>query len=167
MEFYATLGTACSRRETLEDMFRAGMTGLRLNLSHTSLKECRPLLESRFFPAARTAGVVPQLMIDLQGPELRVGQLPYPIQLREGKDVLLGDGGIPVPDKHGSGVGVINVHSRIQLMFGEQYGLEIYSEPDEGTRVVIHIPAIPYTKENAEQLEMQKYTQGRDVDEKE
>ena len=98
MEFYATLGTACSRRETLEDMFRAGMTGLRLNLSHTSLKECRPLLESRFFPAARTAGVVPQLMIDLQGPELRVGQLPYPIQLREGKDVLLGDGGIPVPD---------------------------------------------------------------------
>ena len=69
--------------------------------------------------------------------------------------------------KHGSDVGVINVHSRIQLMFGEQYGLEIYSEPDEGTRVVIHIPAIPYTKENAEQLEMQKYIQGRDVDEKE
>ena len=69
--------------------------------------------------------------------------------------------------KHGSGVGVINVHSRIQLMFGGQYGLEIYSEPDEGTRVVIHIPAIPYTKENAEQLEMQKYIQGRDVDEKE
>lgn len=98
MEFYATLGTACSRRETLEDMFRAGMTGLRLNLSHTSLKECRALLESRFFPAARAAGVVPQLMIDLQGPELRVGRLPYPIQLREGKDVLLGDGGIPVPD---------------------------------------------------------------------
>ena len=62
---------------------------------------------------------------------------------------------------------MINVHSRIQLMFGEQYGLAIYSEPDEGTRVVIHIPAIPYTKENAEQLEMQKYTQGRDVDEKE
>ena len=27
--------------------------------------------------------------------------------------------------KHGSGVGVINVHSRIQLMFGEQYGLEL------------------------------------------
>jgi len=52
-------------------------------------------------------------------------------------------------------------------MFGEQYGLGIYSEPDEGTRVVIHIPAIPYTKENVEQLEMQKYIQGRDVDEKE
>ena len=89
MEFYATLGAACQKRETLEQMFRAGMTGIRLNLSHTSLGQCRPLLESRFFPAARAAGVAPQLMIDLQGPELRVGQLPYPIDLREGKDVLL------------------------------------------------------------------------------
>ena len=80
------------------------------------------------------------------------------------KNILKDNNKVP---KHGSGVGVINVHSRIQLMFGEQYGLEIYSEPDEGTRVVIHIPAIPYTKENAEQLEMQKYIQGRDVDEKE
>ena len=26
--------------------------------------------------------------------------------------------------KHGSGVGVINVHNRIQLMFGEEYGLK-------------------------------------------
>ena len=26
--------------------------------------------------------------------------------------------------KHGSGVGVINVHSRIKLMFGEGYGLQ-------------------------------------------
>ena len=60
--------------------------------------------------------------------------------------------------KHGSGVGVINVHSRIKLMFGEQYGLSVYSEPDEGTKVVIRIPAIPYTLENAQWLEMQKYS---------
>ena len=30
--------------------------------------------------------------------------------------------------KHGSGVGLINVHTRIQLMFGKEYGLKIYSE---------------------------------------
>ena len=63
--------------------------------------------------------------------------------------------------KHGSGVGVINVHSRIRLMFGEEYGLSIESEPDEGTRVTIRIPAIPYTPENAEALELQKYIQRR------
>ena len=67
--------------------------------------------------------------------------------------------------KHGSGVGVINVHSRISLMFGPEYGLEVYSELDEGTKVVIHIPAIPYTKENAEQLEKQTYGQRRMPDE--
>lgn len=69
--------------------------------------------------------------------------------------------------KHGSEVGVINVHSRISLMFGPEYGLEVYSELDEGTKVVIHIPAIPYTKENAEQLEKQTYGQRRMPDEEE
>ena len=81
------------------------------------------------------------------------------------RDNILTDN-IKVP-KHGSGVGVINVHSRIRLMFGPEYGLEVYSELDEGTKVVIHIPAIPYTKENAEQLEKQTYGQRRMPDEEE
>jgi two-component system sensor histidine kinase YesM len=42
--------------------------------------------------------------------------------------------------KNGSGVGLMNVHQRIRLYFGEPYGLEIKSEPDEGTLVRIHIP---------------------------
>ena len=54
---------------------------------------------------------------------------------------------------HGSGVGLINVHRRIQLRFGQQYGLKIESEPDEGTTVTIHIPAIPYNEENQKRLE--------------
>lgn len=53
MEFYGTLGDACWERETLEALFRAGMTGARLNLSHTTLEACAPLLEERFWPAAR------------------------------------------------------------------------------------------------------------------
>ena len=57
--------------------------------------------------------------------------------------------------KHGSGVGLINVHTRIQLMFGKEYGLKIYSEPDEGTKAVIHIPAIPYSEEKRGELENQ------------
>lgn len=40
----------------------------------------------------------------------------------------------------GSGIGLKNVNQRIQLYFGAQYGLEIESEPDEGTTVRIHIP---------------------------
>lgn len=55
--------------------------------------------------------------------------------------------------KRGSGVGLLNVHNRIRLRFGEEYGLEIESEPDEGTTVRIHLPYIVYTPEKQERLE--------------
>ena len=42
----------------------------------------------------------------------------------------------------GSGIGVRNVHERIQLTFGKEYGLTIESEPDEGTLVRIRIPVL-------------------------
>lgn len=40
----------------------------------------------------------------------------------------------------GSGIGVKNVNERIKLYFGEAYGITIDSEPDEGTKVTIHLP---------------------------
>lgn len=55
--------------------------------------------------------------------------------------------------KHGSGVGLINVNNRIQMLFGKEYGLVIESEPDEGTTVSICMPAVPYTDENRKILE--------------
>lgn len=55
--------------------------------------------------------------------------------------------------KHGSGVGLINIHNRLQILFGKEYGLVIESEPDEGTRVSIQIPVILYTEENRKILE--------------
>ena len=67
MEFYGTLGAACADFDILTDMFRAGMTGVRLNLSHTGLAECSHLLKDIYHPAARAAGVEPKLIIDLQG----------------------------------------------------------------------------------------------------
>ena len=79
------------------------------------------------------------------------------------ENLLLDNGKVP---KHGSGVGLINVHTRIQLMYGKEYGLKIYSEPDEGTEVVIHIPAIPFSEENRKKLEEQTYRKGEAYDEK-
>ena len=60
--------------------------------------------------------------------------------------------------KHGSGVGLVNVHNRIRLRFGPQYGLMAVSEPDEGTTITIHMPAIPDTPENQKLLESGHYT---------
>lgn len=38
------------------------------------------------------------------------------------------------------GYGMQNVHYRIRLYYGEEYGLKIESQPGEGTRVVVRIP---------------------------
>jgi len=48
------------------------------------------------------------------------------------------------PSRRGSGIGVRNVHERIRIYFGEDYGLSIVSEPDEGTEVTIRMPAVPF-----------------------
>lgn len=73
------------------------------------------------------------------------------------KNILTDNQKVP---KHGSGVGLINVHTRIQLMFGTEYGLSVLSEADEGTTVTIHLPAVPYTKENCDELEKSKIWKG-------
>ena len=37
-------------------------------------------------------------------------------------------------------IGVRNVNQRIRLLFGGEYGVEVDSEKNVGTKVVIHIP---------------------------
>lgn len=49
-----------------------------------------------------------------------------------------------VSSRRGSGIGVKNVNERIRLYFGSGYGLMIESEPDEGTKVTAHLPAVSY-----------------------
>ena len=98
MKFYGTLGTACNTPEILSALFAAGMTGVRLNLSHTGLADCAHLLNDIYWPAAKEAGVQAELIIDLQGPELRVGKMEHAMAFPEGKTVILGEGGVPVPD---------------------------------------------------------------------
>lgn len=55
----------------------------------------------------------------------------------------------------GSGIGLWNVNQRIRLYFKGDYGLSIASEPDEGTKVTIHLPKITQKeyKENQHEQE--------------
>lgn len=95
VQIYGTLGPACSGTETLALLFEAGMTGVRLNLSHVGLPGAAEQIE-HLHAAARRRGVTPQLLIDMQGPELRVGVLPAPLTLEDGASVRLGTD-IPLP----------------------------------------------------------------------
>ena len=50
-----------------------------------------------------------------------------------------------ISSKRGSGIGVRNVNERIQLIYGEDYGVTITSELDEGTTATITIPKMEET----------------------
>lgn len=96
LELYGTLGPACARENILEGMFRAGMTGMRVNLSHMTLDQARPWIEIMHRAAAR-CGLEPDLLADLQGPEVRVGKLPAPLALETGETVALDALLLPLP----------------------------------------------------------------------
>ena len=52
-----------------------------------------------------------------------------------------------VSSKKGSGIGMRNVGERIQLAYGKEYGIQIESEPDEGTCITLTQPKIAYRQE--------------------
>jgi len=97
MEFYATLSPNCAKAELLKEMFDNGMTGIRLNLSHVSLAESAPLL-AELHRAEEMAGKKADIIIDTQGPEIRIGAAGQTLVFEEGFEVLFGEGGIPVPE---------------------------------------------------------------------
>ena len=95
VKIYGTIGPACRDTEILKRMFQEGMDGVRLNLSHTSLEEASTLIEDCHM-AARECGIIPELLIDMQGPELRVGRMATPVSLTEGD--VIGTEDIPLPE---------------------------------------------------------------------
>lgn len=95
LEIYGTLGPSCCDVETISAMFRLGMNGMRLNLSHVDLDECEEWLDA-FHKAEKIAGIHAMLLIDMKGPELRIGKLKDPVELISGKQVVLG-AEIPIP----------------------------------------------------------------------
>ncbi len=97
IDVFGTLGPSCESEEVLTAMFAEGMTGIRINLSHVMLLDCKEQME-RIRAAAAKAGVTPKILIDMQGPELRIGKLESPIKLKEEERLILGKGGVPLDD---------------------------------------------------------------------
>ncbi len=65
---------------------------------------------------------------------------------KEQANALL-DYGRQVQTRSGNGLGVRNVHERIRLYFGKEYGVSIHSVLDEGTQVLLHLPVILFKEE--------------------
>ena len=95
VDVFGTLGPACKNIEVLDDMFAQGMTGMRINLSHTLLFDCKDEIK-KIHCAAEKHAITPKILIDMQGPELRIGELKEALILKENDRVSLGGTGIPV-----------------------------------------------------------------------
>lgn len=88
LEIFGTLGPADCDINTLTEMFRNGMTGIRLNLSHENLSDCETWL-ANYLTAAKSLDIVPELLIDMQGPELRIGKIHGTWNLEDGSRIRL------------------------------------------------------------------------------
>ena len=87
-EIYGTFGPSCGSRPVLEAMLAEGLTGMRLNLSHTSLRESISRIDN-YRAACAAMGRPAELMIDLHGPQQRTGWMKKPLRLKADENVIL------------------------------------------------------------------------------
>ena len=76
----ATLGPVSESREMIKNLFEAGVTMFRINSSHGSFEEHQKKIEYIREIEAETGVPIP-ILLDLQGPKIRVGMLEEPIEL--------------------------------------------------------------------------------------
>ena len=50
--------------------------------------------------------------------------------------------GLQTAPEGNSGIGLYNTSKRIQLLFGNRYGLDVESVSGKGTQIFIHLPMI-------------------------
>jgi pyruvate kinase len=85
----ATIGPASESEEMLRRLIDAGMDVVRLNFSHRSAEQAKPLV-GRIRKVADEMGVFVGILGDLRGPRIRVGEMQDgAVQLEQGQKIVL------------------------------------------------------------------------------
>ena len=92
----ATLGPATDSPAMLAALIDAGVNVFRLNMSHAKHEWVRRVVAD-VRSLARERRVVPGILMDTQGPSIRTGDVPAPIELRVGQRFHFTVRGHPVP----------------------------------------------------------------------
>jgi len=93
----ATIGPASESEEVLEKLILAGMNVARLNFSHGTHPDHAQRI-ARIRRVSEKLGMPIGILQDLQGPKIRVGELPEPVQLSEGEEIILYAAGTAKPE---------------------------------------------------------------------
>jgi len=84
-----TMGPACDSVAVLKEMIAAGMNVARLNMAHGELEDHAARMERVRQAAAETDSIV-AIMMDIKGPEIRIGQLKEAsYELKRGQKLVL------------------------------------------------------------------------------
>lgn len=86
----ATIGPASQAVPVLHKMIQAGMNMARINFSHgTQESNLQSMKNVRI--ASKKLGVPVAILADLQGPKIRVGDIPAPIPIKPGQKIVIGE----------------------------------------------------------------------------
>ena len=84
----ATLGPATSSYDMIKALVEAGATMFRLNTSHGT-EEMHAANIEMIRKVSKETGIYIPILVDLQGPKIRVGNIPNPIEIKEGQELIL------------------------------------------------------------------------------
>lgn len=97
-----TLGPSSDSVTEITKLAEAGMDIARLNMSHGSYKHHEMMIKN-IREVSHTRGKKIDILVDLQGPKIRIEKLPEPITIKKGEKINLSTDkkyGIPVTHKH-------------------------------------------------------------------
>ncbi len=84
----ATLGPATSSYEMISQLVDAGASMFRLNTSHGSEEGHAANIEI-IRKISKESGKFIPILVDLQGPKIRVGNIKEPVEIKEGQEIVL------------------------------------------------------------------------------
>lgn len=91
----STLGPASDNKQTLLEMARNGLSGVRINTAHADFSYISKVKDLVDYVNSNLKTFL-SIQVDLKGPELRVGDLSQPVEIKEGSIYALSEKGIPV-----------------------------------------------------------------------
>lgn len=154
----ATLGPATESPEMLARLIAAGVNVFRLNMSHAPHDWVRRVVKD-IRAAAASAGHFVGILMDTQGPAIRTGDLPVPLDLQPGQKFTLTVRGERSEEEHSVDVNYENfvndisvgdvvlldngaIHMKVLAKSGKQVECEVLTEGKLGSRRHINLPGV-------------------------
>lgn len=88
VKIVATLGPSINCEEKIEELIKAGTSMFRVNSSHSTPKEHKTSIDM-VRKVSKKLNTSTAILLDLQGPKIRVGNIPNSIELIENTEVFL------------------------------------------------------------------------------